>query len=533
MSTLRARSFGGVCDCCAYQGSYSGFQALNDDSDSWGCSFTGNGFPIANAVFLLERVGTFTGEVTATIWAHTGVFGISGIPTGDPLAVSDGLDVSSISQGGLNTLVFSEANQIILENGVHYVVTVHVSNADMGHYVLIFYHNSETTQGFPFHPGNMVCSYYAYPYWNAPLSWDLIFYINNTDPHCELYKDDTLLLDGTRGWNAVDLNSSLTLVDSDVWDTYGTPSLGDNFATWLQNIDINHYLLIGINGKIATPTTNLMTALSDMGVIFNKKFNCIFGNGQGDTYSKSMVFIAKILNASANIIYADDYDLQGNAVIDEQIVLNDFGSCKIKKSSSTQTLKVYDPLDVARIIGNAPLKIKTPSNIAAFPAAIGIGDAGLFVQKESSKLGIRSYLTSNKTTGESVNNSLGGSFDTTYYQYNLPPAPPSTSYKEYPWIFTTPITRCTRFEAQKKLNTGPTGWTWNLLIFTQNGWEFLPTNVNISSTGAYFDFNYDLDYERTIYKFCILPNVWHGASEWTFNVQISNEPILIDAYTTY
>ena len=67
-------------------------------------SFTGDGNDIGFALFQLTRVGSPTGTVVAKVYAHSGTFGTSSIPTGSALATSDTIDVSTLSTSAEDVL---------------------------------------------------------------------------------------------------------------------------------------------------------------------------------------------------------------------------------------------------------------------------------------------------------------------------------------------------------------------------------------------------------------------------------------------
>lgn len=88
-------------------------------------SFTGNGKKIGSAVFYLKKQGSPTGNATSSIYAHSGTFGTSSVPTGTALATSDVFDVSTLTTSyQLITFSYSAANQITLTAGTNYVVTM-------------------------------------------------------------------------------------------------------------------------------------------------------------------------------------------------------------------------------------------------------------------------------------------------------------------------------------------------------------------------------------------------------------------------
>ena len=60
-----------------------------------GQSFTGNGLILNSAEFYLKKKGSPTGNAVVKIYAHSGTYGTSSVPTGSALATSDNFDVSA------------------------------------------------------------------------------------------------------------------------------------------------------------------------------------------------------------------------------------------------------------------------------------------------------------------------------------------------------------------------------------------------------------------------------------------------------
>ena len=90
----------------------------------YGQSFTGDGGTLNSSKFYLEKRELPTGNIVSKVYAHSGTFGTSSVPTGSALATSDNVDVSTLGLLALVTFTFSGANKITLTNGTKYVVTV-------------------------------------------------------------------------------------------------------------------------------------------------------------------------------------------------------------------------------------------------------------------------------------------------------------------------------------------------------------------------------------------------------------------------
>lgn len=134
-----------------------------------GQSITGDGRKITKLSSYLHRTLSPTGNVTMSIYAHSGVFGTSSVPTGTPLLTSDGVDASTIATSvTLYDFSIPESSQIVLEYGVHYCITVNY-DGDATNYISV---GHDTTS--PTHAGN---KFYYLAGWNAQSSEDMVFYV--------------------------------------------------------------------------------------------------------------------------------------------------------------------------------------------------------------------------------------------------------------------------------------------------------------------------------------------------------------------
>lgn len=99
-----------------------------------GQSFSPSISGILNKVkWSLIKTTSPTGNAVAKIYAHSGVFGTSSVPTGAALATSDNFDVSTLTAAyTLREFTFSGANKIQLNSGTNYVVTIEVPDFASG-----------------------------------------------------------------------------------------------------------------------------------------------------------------------------------------------------------------------------------------------------------------------------------------------------------------------------------------------------------------------------------------------------------------
>lgn len=131
------------------------------------------GITLNSAKFYLTNSGVGSGNVYAKVYAHSGTFGTSSVPTGAALATSDAVAATSIAAGpALVTFSFSGANRITLSPSTYYIVTV---ESTAGGSPYFFGVGDDSTS--PTFPGNS-CRYGGT--WNAYAGTDCCFYIYGT-----------------------------------------------------------------------------------------------------------------------------------------------------------------------------------------------------------------------------------------------------------------------------------------------------------------------------------------------------------------
>jgi len=134
-------------------------------------SFTGDGSKTPSCKFYLKKVGSPTGNAWVRIYTHAGVYGTSSYPTGLNLAVSSFLDVSTLTTDyQLITFNFSGINQITLEDGTYYVISIEYIGGDVDNRVVVGTDNTS-----PSHSGN--ASFVIDGWWNYSDTIDTCFYV--------------------------------------------------------------------------------------------------------------------------------------------------------------------------------------------------------------------------------------------------------------------------------------------------------------------------------------------------------------------
>lgn len=138
-------------------------------------SFTGNGTILDSAKFYGSKYGSPTGNIYAVLYAHTGTYGSTGKPTGSALAISNAVDITTLSTSNdLINFTFSGANRVTLVNGTKYFISLEYSGGDSSNYLRGYYDITSPT-----HSGNY--SRYYSGAWAYDSARDTIFYVYSAD----------------------------------------------------------------------------------------------------------------------------------------------------------------------------------------------------------------------------------------------------------------------------------------------------------------------------------------------------------------
>lgn len=106
---------------------------------SYGQSFLNvNAIPLSAVKFYLKKFGTPTGNITATIYAHTGTFGVNGKPTGSALATSEPVSIAGLTTSFALTQ-FNFSSTITLSANTPYVIVVNYGGGDGSNSLVIGY----------------------------------------------------------------------------------------------------------------------------------------------------------------------------------------------------------------------------------------------------------------------------------------------------------------------------------------------------------------------------------------------------------
>jgi len=129
---------------------------------------TGSPAKIANALFYLSKTGNPTGNAIAKLYAHSGTYGTSSVPTGNALAATQNFDVSTLT-GALTLTTFEFSDSYDLTADTEYVITLEYNGGDGANYI-----NVGVDASTPTHTGNF--STYTET-WAANNGKDAAFYV--------------------------------------------------------------------------------------------------------------------------------------------------------------------------------------------------------------------------------------------------------------------------------------------------------------------------------------------------------------------
>ena len=133
-------------------------------------SFTGNGELISSVRFLVNKTGNPTDNLTSYIYAHSGTFGTSSVPTGAALATSSPYDPKNIPSSGDVWIELKFPTPYQTTSGTKYCITL-ATNHGSGNYVGVW---ADSTS--PTHEGNGA---YYISSWEPEFDLDFLFDISH------------------------------------------------------------------------------------------------------------------------------------------------------------------------------------------------------------------------------------------------------------------------------------------------------------------------------------------------------------------
>ena len=139
-----------------------------------GQSFTGTGVELDSCQIWLRRAYYPSGTCRLKLYAHSGTYGTSSLPTGSPLATSDSIVIDNLPTT-LYTQNFIFSSPYTPVNGTHYVLVFEISpySYNSYHQIYVEYQQGGTADG-------SMCMYVSDITWGQPLGWQ----VDATDDWC-------------------------------------------------------------------------------------------------------------------------------------------------------------------------------------------------------------------------------------------------------------------------------------------------------------------------------------------------------------
>lgn len=166
-------------------GGFQGGNLINNVQDAVGQTFKGQGGLLHSVSFDLAKIGSPTGPIVVKIWAHTGTYGSTGVPTGSVLATSEPIDASTLptwSSTSTFEFFFDASEQFQLQTGVPYVATIHHDGISGNYPVVKRYQDAAAT-----HEGNFVYTATGAS-WSPIGTWDNNIIVKEVNSGFLLYK---------------------------------------------------------------------------------------------------------------------------------------------------------------------------------------------------------------------------------------------------------------------------------------------------------------------------------------------------------
>lgn len=195
------------------------------------------GAKLKEVSFWMAKTGTPTSTLTAKLYAHSGTFGTSSIPTGTALATSDPISASVVATTqGFIKFTFSGAQQFAMADNTDYVIAVEISGATSNstNFVSVYSNASNT------YPGNWAS--WSGTAWTATATTDIAFKLYTINPA------------STWKFSAVNTNAT------NVIKLYGSTFENVFTAELNGNLRSRQVALCGLNGSTTVTTSNNFTS---------------------------------------------------------------------------------------------------------------------------------------------------------------------------------------------------------------------------------------------------------------------------------
>jgi hypothetical protein len=342
-------------------------------------SFTGNGTSLVEAVFYIHKRGSPTGNIVASLYAHTGTFGSTGTPTGAPLATSNPVDITTLSSSTYALIPFTFPSPYTVAAGTHYFISIEY--ADAGSYISNSLEVGVDSPS-PTAPGNF--SGYASS-WTADASMDICFYVYSgfvTDSveysgYTSLFQNTFNLKDSTfsntvgrdsTGWNTAVSQAASWIADSSIMPFLNKPN------TFTQTQTVNNVSGIGISVNSNTDVGLYATSSGGYGVYGSSSVDIgVYGTSTASygVYGSSSV-VPGVFGTSTASYGVYGFSTAGYGVVGQQYggAYPRYGVFSYGSSYTQDTLRVGKRIE----IGKAIIAGINSSVLGDYSASIGAQD---------------------------------------------------------------------------------------------------------------------------------------------------------------
>jgi len=271
------------------------------------CFNTTESLYLAQAIFELREVNAPTGNAVARLYAMTGTYGLSGLPTGAALATSDPVDISTIG-GVFTNVTFKFTDNYLMDANTSYCIVYEnpAAGVDNVDYIRTTIGNGATGNG----------GYYDNTGWNQ-LASDFIFEVDGVENYMQLTDQNatTTFSKDEAGWFNVTVFDWLGVADINTVDLQvNTSGAVNNFTLrWTQVTDTFSEVtdpdnIITLNA--ASVRTNINTTHDKICYNFN------FTGGESGLCDVRVTVTSDTI-ASINTTYADAFTFSYFNWVDE------------------------------------------------------------------------------------------------------------------------------------------------------------------------------------------------------------------------
>ena len=305
------------------EANYTATASLNDTRTVVGQVFTPSvSAYIRSSKFYISKENSPTGTIVSKLYAVTGTAGSTAVPTGSPLAISTGVNVSTLSPWPTLALVTFDftPNGFLMSAGVPYAIVAEYSGGSATNTVPVGKNNVGT------HPGNK--TEMDLGVWIADADYDTIFYVYGDVPGTLQLSSATYNVNENGGSATITITrtaGSAGAVGAHFATSNGTATAGSDYTAVTQTVSF-------ANGD-ATNKTVAIPILDDVLVEANETVNLTLSSPTGG---------ATLGNPATAVLTIIDNDAPGLTLIDSYSEANQNGTATLN-DARTAVGQVFTP----------------------------------------------------------------------------------------------------------------------------------------------------------------------------------------------